>query len=191
MRANRVRVTTLLMSVGMLLHTIMVSSAVAQAPSMASVHWAVDAGKRGREQLFVRTAITPTWQGKWGIDHARLSVATAFQSGDAACNATNNGCYARPFGYANYAAFDLGHSFSVSHSATRHRQLLIAPGVLYGFGSRRMHAPQFASSLRATLRTSNRLGHGSELHVQWQRGILDETVVEYGVGFHLRLWSGG
>ncbi len=177
-------------SVCILAHAAIAGSAVAQVGPSPSVQWTVDGGLRDVEQFFLRTALMPSWQGTWGIDHVRLSYASAFPSGGGMCYASLPGHCTGDRGYRSYAAADIGHSFDLGRSARRDYQLLIAPGVIYGYGNADVGGPQFGALVRATFRTINRWGHGGDLHLQLQHGMLRRTTVEVGVGFHLRVWSG-
>lgn len=165
--------------------------AAGQVSPTASLQWTVDGGLRDRSQLFVRTALMPSWRGTWGIDHVRVSYASAFPSGGGICYVTDPAHCTRTRGYRSYGAVDIGHSFEMSRSVKRRYQLLLAPGVIYGFGSPDAGRPQFGALVRATVRTTNRLGHGGELHLQLQHGLLQRTTVEIGTGFHLRVWTAG
>ena len=173
-----------------LLHATIAGSAAAQVSPSASVQWTVDGGLRDGSQVFLRTALMPSWQGTWGIDHLRLSYASAFPSGGGKCYTSFPGHCTGDRGYRSYAAVDIGHSFELSRSVKRRYQLLLAPGVIYGYGSADVGGPQFGTLVRATVRTINRWGHGGDLHLQLQHGMLRRTAVEVGVGFHLRVWSG-
>lgn len=173
-----------------LLYAAIAGLAAAQVSPSTSVQWTVDGGLRDGRQLFLRTALMPSWQGTWGFDHVRLSYATAFPSGGGMCYASFPGHCTGDRGYRSYAAADIGHSFDLRRSARRDYQLLIAPGVIYGYGNAGVGGPQFGTLVRATVRTINHWGHGGDLHLQVQHGMLRRTTVEVGVGFHLRVWSG-
>jgi hypothetical protein len=173
-----------------LLHAAIAGSAGAQESPSVSVQWTVDGGLRDGSQVFARTALMPSWQGTWGIDHARLSYASAFPSGGGMCYVSLVGHCTGDRGYRSYAAVDIGHSFDLGRSARRRYQLLLAPGVIYGYGNADVGGPQFGTLVRATVRTINRWGHGGDLHLQLQHGLMRRTTLEVGVGFHLRVWSG-
>jgi hypothetical protein len=190
MRLNMFGSARLSAGLFILLHASVAGSAAAQVGPSASVQWTVDGGLRDGSQVFLRTAVMPSWQGTWGIDHVRLSYASAFPSGGGKCNVSLPAFCTRERGYRSYAAVDIGHSFELSRSVKRRYQLLLAPGVIYGYGSPDAGPPQFGTLVRATVRTINRWGHGGELHLQLQHGMLHRTAVEVGVGFHLRVWSG-
>lgn len=162
------------------------------APSVANVQWAIDGGLRGRRQSFIRTALVPSWRGTRVIDHVRVSYARASPLGEGGtCYPTQPPQCTEPNGYSDYAAVDFGHSFDINRSATHRLQVLIAPGVLYGFGSPHDGAAHFGAELRATIRTTSRRGHGGEFHVNLQTGVMHQTAVEIGAGFHLQLWRRG
>lgn len=162
------------------------------APTVASVQLAIDGGLRGRRQSFIRTALVPSWRGMWGIDHVRVSYARASPLGEGGtCYLTQPLQCTEPNGYSDYAAVDFGHSFDINRSVTHRLQVLIAPGILYGFGSPHDGSAPFGAELRATIRTTSRRGHGAEFHVNLQHGVMHQTAVEIGAGFHVQLWRRG